>query len=79
MTLDHDHVRTVFRAALLTALDNAARNVFNRQLGASDQDLPRLFAALDAQIETLAERYDATLVEALPAATALRYRGLMED
>jgi hypothetical protein len=61
-----DDARDVFRAALLLALDEAARSAFSapgRAPGASDADLPRLFRALDEQVETLAERYGIALVD----------------
>ncbi len=57
-----------FRAALLNALDQAAGVVFagaptlGRDPGASDSDLPALFAPLDRHLETLAQRFGVELV-----------------
>lgn len=57
-----------FRAALLNALDQAAGIVFagaptlGRDPGASDNDLPALFATLDLHIEVLAQRFGVELV-----------------
>jgi hypothetical protein len=66
--LNREAVRDVFRERLLMALDLAAREAFDpqdrtRAEGATDGDLPRLFSALDVQIETLAERYNVALVD----------------
>lgn len=59
-----EDIREIFRAFLLAALDAAARKTFgvdNDQArfgrGATDADLPRLFAALDIQIDALVKRY----------------------
>ena len=59
-----------FRAAVLAALDETAIDVFGITLfplpqspGASDCDLPNLFAAIDGHIETLAERYGFVMVD----------------
>ena len=65
VTINRERVQEEFRAAVLSALDTAARATFNpprNDAGASDADLPRLFKAIDAQIEALADRYDFALV-----------------
>lgn len=66
--LDRDTVRGIFRSHLLVALDAAAREVFQvthneHDPGGTDADLPRLFKALDFQIEVLAERYNVALTD----------------
>ena len=56
--------RDVFREKVLAALDAAARETFDpprNDAGATDGDLPRLFKAIDKQIEILADRYNITL------------------
>lgn len=64
--MDKKEVTEVFRAKMLAALDAAVNETFkpphNRQ-GAADQDLPRLFKALDIQIYTLARRYGVVWTE----------------
>ena len=63
--LDRETTLETFRDAVLRALDDAARQTFNpprNDAGATDADLPRLFAAIDAQVEALAERYRCALV-----------------
>lgn len=65
MTLDQtgapDHVREAFRLAVLTALDAMASRALRvtgvHSPGASDDDLPGLFRAIDAQADRLAVRY----------------------
>lgn len=62
-----------FRVAVLAALDEAAietfgelplyQHVARQGSGAYDADLPRLFAAIDAQVEVLVDRYDVKLVD----------------
>ena len=64
--LNRDDTREVFRLAVLEALDQAARLTFDparNDAGATDADLPRLFKAIDAQVEVLAERYQTILVD----------------
>lgn len=70
-----------FRAALLNALDQAAIVVFagaptlGRDPGASDVDLPPLFASLDAHVQALAQRFGVDLTdgdEGVIAADALQ-------
>jgi hypothetical protein len=66
-TADLEITRESFRRHVLDALDAAARETFNpsrNDAGASDADLPRLFKAIDAQIEVLAERYCIKLIDA---------------
>jgi len=63
-TLDRDATLDVFRDAILKALDEAARQTFEANptpMGASDADLPRLFKALDEQVDVLANRYGVIL------------------
>lgn len=52
-----------FRLAVLAALDEASIEVFGHNLGATDADLPKLFPAIDAQVQRLADRLDHTLFE----------------
>lgn len=52
----------LFRAKVLEAMDEAAREIFDpsrNDAGASDADLPHLFSTLDAQVDRLAKRYGA--------------------
>ena len=57
----------IFYDAVLAALDDAAQIAFDpleqRAAGATDQDLPRLFKAITEQVELLAKRYGAELVD----------------
>lgn len=65
--LDREYVRDQFRTAVLAALDETARTTFIRSTansgteGASDGDLPTIFATLDAHVDALAERHGYTL------------------
>jgi hypothetical protein len=54
-----EDIRDCFRERLLEALDHAAREAFGAsgEAGATDTDLPRLFAALDIQIDLLIKRH----------------------
>jgi hypothetical protein len=54
-----EDIRDCFRERLLEALDHAAREAFGAsgEAGATDTDLPRLFAALDIQIDLLVKRH----------------------
>ncbi len=66
--LDREIARDVFHLRILRALDEAAREVFdsprfNLGAGATDRDLPRLFRAIDEQLDILAERYGVTWQE----------------
>ena len=62
-TLNRDAVTDAFREAVLEALDTTAKEIFfDAKFGATDADLPRIFKAIDAQIETLCERYGVVLV-----------------
>lgn len=62
--LNRDKVMEIFRTTLLAALDEAAGDAFLQEAGGwQDQDLPRLFKALDAQIEALCERHEIVLVD----------------
>lgn len=55
-------LRTAFYDNVVRALDKTAGTFFgDAAMGADDSDLPRLFRAIDVQIETLAKRYNATL------------------
>ncbi len=61
----------VFRQRVLGALDSAARETFNPPgytagSGATDADLPRLFKAIDAQVDVLAKRYNREITKAKP-------------
>ena len=59
-----EQVRDSFRAALLAALDKAAKQYTGEaKSGWVDSDLPELFRALDSQIERVAERYEIALLE----------------
>lgn len=62
--MNRDYVQAVFRAKVLEALDAAANETFKparNDSGAADADLPRLFKAIDEQVEVLAKRYGVTL------------------
>jgi len=54
-----EDIRDLFRERLLEALDSAAKEAFGGrgEVGATDADLPRLFAALDVQIDLLVKRH----------------------
>ncbi len=70
-TTDRDYALEVFRNRVLSALDEAAREIFNpprNDAGATDADLPRLFKAIDAQVEALADRYRVVLTSYSPDA-----------
>lgn len=62
-TIDKTRLTDAIREAVLAALDDAAPRLFEgsplygRDQGASDSDLPALFAVLDSHALTLAERY----------------------
>jgi hypothetical protein len=63
---DREQVTDIFRQRVLEALDEAARETFDppgNRAGATDADLPRLFTAIDAQIDVLAERFGDILIE----------------
>ena len=69
--LNREDARDTFRQAVLEAMDKAAREIFGpavtrNDCGATDADLPQLFQALDAQLETVAERFGCTLVDYQP-------------
>lgn len=64
-------IKDIFRDKVLHALDSAANETFMPVLhargkslrndsGATDTDLPRLFKAIDEQVEVLAKRYDVS-------------------
>lgn len=70
VTLDRETIIETFRLCVLAALDTAANETFGaaglvhrNDSGATDADLPRLFKAIDAQVDVLAERYGAVLVK----------------
>jgi len=70
VTLDRDPIRDTFRQRVLEALDAAANETFGQlglvhrnDSGATDADLPRLFKALDEQVDVLAERYGVCLAD----------------
>lgn len=74
VTLDREMIVEPFRQKVLAALDAAANETFGQlglvhrnDSGATDADLPRLFKALDAQIDVLAARYGVVLVADLGA------------
>jgi hypothetical protein len=58
-TNDDLSIRELFRDRLLEALDAATEEAFgvSGNGGATDNDLPRLFAALDVQIDLLIKRH----------------------
>lgn len=67
-SVERGDIQEIFRDHVLKALDAAAREVFDpprNDAGATDADLPRLFKAIDAQIETLAERYDVAILDTI--------------
>ena len=41
----------------MTAAERNVRPASQRLAGATDEDLPRLFKAIDAQVDVLAQRY----------------------
>lgn len=51
-----DEVKLAFRDKVLEALDAAAKEHLQMDLGALDKDLPYLFKTIDDQVERLAER-----------------------
>ena len=68
MTNDKETAREIFRQHVLAAMDKAAREIFGpliprNSAGATDGDLPRLFAALDEQVDVLAARYETVLYD----------------
>ena len=65
-TMNRDNTCDVFRTAVLSALDEAANQTFDpprNDSGATDEDLVRLFKAIDAQVDVLAKRYNVTWAE----------------
>ena len=65
-TVNRERVVEEFRRAVLRALDRAADQEFDpprNDSGAIDADLPRLFKAIDAQVDVLAKRYHITWSE----------------
>lgn len=74
ISLDRETIVEPFRQKVLEALDAAANETFGQlglvhrnDSGATDADLPRLFKALDAHVDVLAERYGVVLVRDLGA------------
>jgi hypothetical protein len=66
MTDDKETAREIFRNRVLEAMDQAAREIFGDRItrndcGATDADLPRLFKALDHQLDVVSERFSAPL------------------
>lgn len=64
--MNRDYVRDVFREAVLKGLDLATRQTFDppqTNAGATDADLPRLFKAIDAQVDRLADRFGVILTD----------------
>lgn len=62
MMLNRDRVLKTFRDHVLNAFDQAAHQTFKpgrNDAGSIDADLPRLFKAIDDQVEVLALRYHA--------------------
>lgn len=68
MKLLRDDVCDVFYRHVLNALDRATRETFHpnnkANEGATDEDLPRLFKAIDEQVDALAKRFDIELIDA---------------
>ena len=60
---DRESTLDIFRRAVIDGLDRASRKAFAVPHGWQDQDLPRLFRAVDEQAEVLAERFEIKLVE----------------
>ena len=60
LKFDGDATIEAFRHAVLRAIDKTASELFS-ETGWQDQDLPRLFKAVDAHVETLAERHGIQL------------------
>ena len=56
--IDFETFRDSIRNAVLAALDDVSRDAIGeaRFLGATDQELPALFTALDAQARNIARR-----------------------
>lgn len=63
MTFDKDTAREIIRKAVIDALDDAALTIFDKPKGWEDRDLPRLFKALDEQLDVLSERHGHHLWE----------------
>jgi hypothetical protein len=67
MTRDRETVQDVFRNNVLRALDQSVDECFGsvgrNDRGAADVDLPRLFEALDTQIDVVCKRFNITLVD----------------
>lgn len=62
--MNRDDTRDIFHMIVLEAFDKAANQTFKplrNDSGATDDDLPRLFKAIDKQVEVLAKRYGITL------------------
>ena len=64
MIFDRDATQNAFRDAVLKAFDEIARELFGNAIpakypgdGATDADLPRLFKAVYAQVDVLAQRF----------------------
>ena len=58
MTHDQETAQNIWRDAILEAMDAAAKRITGQDnvLGADDADLPRLFKALDLQMNVALER-----------------------
>ncbi|TIT80115.1 MAG: hypothetical protein E5W57_04080 [Mesorhizobium sp.] len=70
MTYDKDTAKEILRNAVLNALDAAAKEIFGERaaghkggVGAMDEDLPRLFPAIDQQLDVLSTRFNHPLYE----------------
>lgn len=63
MTIDRDATLDAFRAAVLRAFDETAAQLFVGKVGWNDQDLAKLFPAIDRHTETLVHRYNVMLCD----------------
>jgi hypothetical protein len=70
IAMDKEAVRTTFYEKVLEGLDEAAHRCFadfklSDSPGATDADLPALFAAINEQIERICARLDVVLIDDL--------------
>ena len=58
---DRDATLTAFRDAVLKAIDETSKQLFNESEGWRDKDLQKLFKAIDTHVETLAKDFGVKL------------------
>ena len=66
MTHDYETAQEIFRQRVLAAMDKAAWEILGRSItrndcGSTDEDLPRLFPAIDEQLDVISKRFNHAL------------------